>query len=95
MEGERVACVSWKICGTTANTNLQLASQNLRDQASRLEKTLGNVSKLIVNNLGAGNIEGRQQEKRMESENSDLAVRLRSAKSHQRQWKICIWSVQD
>ena len=77
------------------NTNLQLASQNLREEASRLEKTLGNVTKLIVNNLGAGNIEGRQQEQGMESENSDLTVRLRSAKSHQRQWTICTWSVQN
>ena len=54
--------------------NLQLTSQNLRDQAARLEKTLGNVTKLIVNHLGAGNTEGRQREQRMELENLDLTA---------------------
>ena len=41
--------------------NLQLTEQNLRDQASRLEKTLGNVTEVIVNNAGHENSKGNQK----------------------------------
>ena len=62
-----------KLSDNSEYANFQLRSQNLRDQASRLEKTLGNATELIVNKWGVGNIERRQQEQRlMESENSDL-----------------------
>ena len=54
--------------------HLQLTSQNLRDQASRLEKTLRNVTELIDKNLRVGYTEERQQEQQTESENSDLTV---------------------
>ena len=58
-------CIMKELWGNRKYANLQLTSQNLRDQASRLQKMLGNVNEL--NNLGSGNTEGRQQEQRMES----------------------------
>ena len=34
------------------NSDLALSSQNLRDQAARLEKTFGNVQQTILRNAG-------------------------------------------
>lgn len=85
-------CIMKELWDDSEYANLQLTSRNLRDQASRLETTLGNVTELIVNNLGAVTTKGRQQEQRMESENLDLMAGNES-KGHQQQWKICIWSV--
>ena len=43
-------CIMKELWDDSEYGNLQLTEQNLRDQASRLEKTLGNVTEVIVNN---------------------------------------------
>ena len=68
-------CIMKELSDDSEYANFQLRSQNLRNQASRLEKTLGNVTELIVNKWGVGNTKRRQQEQLMESENSDLMRR--------------------
>ena len=50
---------------------LSLSSQNLRDQAVRLEKSLGNVGELMSSQVGAGEVP--EQEKVMELATNDLS----------------------
>ena len=74
MEGKGYMCIMKELWDESEYGNLQLTEQNLRDQASRLEKTLGNVTEVIVNNVGRENIEERQQEQQRESKNLDLTA---------------------